>query len=115
MDLGPIGVWSFALRGGDRAQILETAAELEQLGYTAIWFPGGQREGMAEHIEAVLGATKRIAVATGIVSIWTNPAETVGAETAAIEAKYPGRYLLGLGVSHSMVVERSRLTYEKPL
>jgi len=115
MDLGSIGIWSFALRQGDRAAILEAAAELEELGYGAIWFPGGRREDLTEHLGALLAATKRIPLATGIVSIWTHPARDTAADTLAIQQQYPGRYMLGLGVSHSMVVERSGLTYEKPL
>ncbi len=115
MDLGSIGVWSFALRNGDRSTITEAAAELEGLGYGTIWFPGGARDGLADHIQAVLGATKRVIVATGIVSVWTHPAAAIAAEHAAITEAHPGRYLLGLGVSHASAVARSGLTYEKPL
>ena len=43
MNLGSFGVWSGALRNGARAAVLDAAAELEQLGYGTIWFPGGQR------------------------------------------------------------------------
>ena len=39
VDLNGIGVWSSALRYGDRAQADEAAAELESLGYTAVWVP----------------------------------------------------------------------------
>src|SRR5712691_5389100 len=74
MDLGTIGVWSGALRNGERGAILDAAAELEDLGYGTIWFPGGGHEGLADHIMAILGRTKRVIVATGIVSIWTHPA-----------------------------------------
>src|SRR5216684_2971521 len=115
MDLGTIGVWSGALRTGERGAILDAAAELEDLGYGAIWFPGGGHEGLADHIMAILGRTKRVVVATGIVSIWTHPAAEIAAEHHAITQAYPGRFLLGLGVSHRHVVDRAGLHYQRPL
>ena len=68
MELGPIGVWSGALRRGERQAVLEAAAELEGIGYGALWFPGAQREGLADHIQAILAATRKVVVATGIVT-----------------------------------------------
>ncbi len=115
MDLGSIGVWSGALRNGERGAVLDAAAELEDLGYGTIWFPGGQHEGLAEHISSILQRTRRVVVATGIVNIWTHPAAEIAAEHHAITQEHPGRFLLGLGVSHQTVVERSGLRYERPL
>jgi len=115
MDLGSIGVWSGQLRVGDRAAMLKAAAELEELGYGTIWFPGREHAGLAEHIMAPLGATQRVVVATGIVNIWTHPAAEIAAEHHAITRAYPGRFLLGLGISHRPAVEGAGLTYERPL
>src|ERR1700730_4981148 len=115
MDLGSIGVWSGTLRNGERAAVLDAAAELEHLGYGTIWFPGGQHEGLADHISSILQHTQHVVVATGIVNIWTHPASEIAAEHHAITQAYPGRFLLGLGVSHQPVVERSGLRYERPL
>ena len=42
MELSGTGVWSGALRYGDRGDINEAAAELEGLGYSAIWVPGAR-------------------------------------------------------------------------
>ena len=95
--------------------MVDAAAELEELGYSTIWFPGGQHEGLAELIQAILRGTRRAVVATGIVNIWTHAAADVAAEHYAISQAYPGRFLLGLGVSHQRVVEASGLTYERPL
>ncbi len=115
MDLGVFGVWSGALRNNERAAVLEATAELEELGYGTIWFPGGQHEGLAEHISSILQRTRRVVVATGIVSIWTHPAAEIAAEHHAITQAYPGRFLLGLGVSHRHVVDRAGLHYQRPL
>jgi probable F420-dependent oxidoreductase len=115
MDLGLFGVWSGLLRNGERGAMLAAAAELEALGYGTIWFPGGQHQGLAEHISSLLEHTRRVVVATGIVNIWTHPAAEIAAEHHAITQAYPGRFLLGLGVSHQRVVEASGLRYERPL
>ncbi len=82
MNLGSIGVWSALLRVGDRAAMLKAAAELEELGYGTIWFPGREHAGLAERTMALLGATQRMVVATGIVNIWTHPAAEIAAEQA---------------------------------
>jgi probable F420-dependent oxidoreductase len=115
MNLGSMGVWSGTLRRGERGAILEAVAELEELGYGTIWFPGGDHAGLADHIRAILGATRRVAVATGIVSVWTHPATETAAEHHTITEAYPDRLMLGLGISHQRSVEGAGLTYEKPL
>jgi probable F420-dependent oxidoreductase len=115
MKLGSIGVWSGALRNGERAAMRDAAAELEELGYATIWFPGGQHAGLAEHILSLLEATRRVIVATGIVSVWTHPAAEVAAEHHAITQAHPDRFLLGVGISHQRVVESAGLTYARPL
>jgi probable F420-dependent oxidoreductase len=115
MDLGSIGVWSGLLRRGDRREVVDAAAELEELGYRTIWFPGGQRAGLADHIQAMLEATRSAVVATGIVSIWIHPAGEIAAEHHAITQAHPGRFLLGIGISHQPSVEGAGLRYERPL
>lgn len=115
MELGRIGIWSAALRNAERDAAANAARELEELGYGAVWFPGGPREGSTEHITALLAATQRVAIAPGILSIWTHPAPDVTHDFFEWEQRFPGRYLLGIGISHSHVVERAGLTYARPM
>jgi len=115
MELGPIGVWSGALRRGERQAVLEAAAELEEMGYATLWFPGAQHDGLADHIQAMLAATRRVVVATGIVSVWTHSAREIAAEHHVITQAYPGRFLLGLVISHQHAVEGAGIVYQKPL
>jgi probable F420-dependent oxidoreductase len=114
MQLGSIGVWSGILRRDD-PETYAAATELEELGYTTLWFPGGPQAGLAEHIRKMLGATRSAVVATGIVSIWTHAAQATAEMHASLTQAYPGRFLLGIGISHPRVVESAGLTYEKPL
>jgi probable F420-dependent oxidoreductase len=114
-ELNRIGIWSFALRNAETSVAAEAAAELEQLGYGALWFPGGSPEGFAQHISGLLGSTRNVVIATGIVSVWTHDPKTISAQYQQFEDAAPGRFLLGIGISHPHVVERAGLTYQKPL
>jgi probable F420-dependent oxidoreductase len=94
VNLGPIGVFSVE---GDLTP--ETAAEVERLGYTAVWI-AGTREARLTIVERVLAATETLAVATGVVNIWHMEARAVADTYHRFEAAYPGRFLLGIGAGH---------------
>src|SRR5271165_3426513 len=116
MELGRTGVWSGALRFGDRGQALDAAQELEELGYGALWVPGGVGGDIFESVDALLGATTRVPVATGIVNLWMHTAEETAAAHAHLTAAHPDRFLLGLGVSHRPLVDaQSPGRYQAPL
>jgi alkanesulfonate monooxygenase SsuD/methylene tetrahydromethanopterin reductase-like flavin-dependent oxidoreductase (luciferase family) len=76
------------------------AAELEELGYSALWFLN--RPDSFELAADLLDATRRVGVVTGIVSIWERPAAQA---YQALTDAHPGRFLLGLGVSHAHLVD----------
>jgi len=115
MDLGRIGIWSAALRRSELSAVVEAVSELDELGFSTLWFPGGDRADFAERMLAMLGATRRAIIAPGIVSVWTHPASEIAAEHQAFKRAAPGRWLLGLGVSHAHAVQRSGLNYDKPI
>ena len=115
IDIGRIGIWSGQLRRGDTSRTPDAVAELESLGYGAVWMPGGAGSGFFPLAEACLRATSRIVVAAGILSVWTNTAEDVARARATLAADHPGRFLLGLGVSHPSAVERLGRRFEHPV
>lgn len=105
---GPVGRYGIWTRERGDA-LAETAAELEELGYGAIWLGGSSS---VEHAVPVIAATSSITVATGILSIWSYDAKEVAARVAELESAHPGRFLLGLGVSHAAFAgERYRRPY----
>jgi probable F420-dependent oxidoreductase len=112
MSTGAIGVWSPQLRDGDPRAVAEAAAELEEIGFGTIWAPGREHDDLEERLHLLLSSTQRITVATGIVSIWTHPAKATAALHARLSSEFPGRFLLGLGVSHAPAVGGK---YQKPL
>ncbi|AEM88396.1 LLM class F420-dependent oxidoreductase [Streptomyces violaceusniger] len=109
--LGKIGVWTAALKTDSlpSEQVSEVAAELDELGYGAIWLGGSPSPDQAG---VLLDATSRITIATGILSIWDHEAAYVAERHTALNAAHDGRFLLGLGVSHSALAgERYRRPY----
>ncbi|MEU6645958.1 LLM class F420-dependent oxidoreductase [Saccharomonospora sp. NPDC046836] len=104
VNLGKYGIWQRAGRLN-----AELARELEELGYGTIWI-GSSPPGDLRIVEDLLDATSTIAVATGIVNMWTDDAATVAASYHRIVAKYPDRFLLGVGIGHPEATQE----YQKP-
>ncbi|MCW2935211.1 MAG: class F420-dependent oxidoreductase, partial [Actinomycetia bacterium] len=106
MELGRYGVFvSGPVLTAERARILES------LGYGTVW-QGGSPPADLSTVEAILGATSTIKVATGIVNVWTAGAADVAGSYHRIEAAYPGRFLLGIGVGHPEVIAGYRSPYQ---
>ncbi len=115
-QLGPVGVWLTLLGLRSAAEERAAAAEIERLGYPALWF--GETPVNKEafvHAGILLGATSTITLATGIASIYArDPAATNAAANALGEA-HGGRFVLGLGVSHAPAVTQRGHDYGKPV
>jgi len=105
--LGTLGIWQFVPKATP-----ELAVEAERLGYGTVWI-GGSPDGSLEQAEALLDATERITVATGIVNMWKDDASTVAASYQRLEAKHPGRFLLGVGIGHREHTQEFRKPYDK--
>lgn len=106
MELGRYGVFG-------RAAVLtpERARMIESLGYGTVW-QGGSPPADLSHVAAILDATSTIKVATGIVNVWTADAAEVARSYHRIEAAYPGRFMLGIGVGHPEAHAAYRSPYQ---
>ncbi|NKZ15684.1 LLM class F420-dependent oxidoreductase [Mycolicibacterium septicum DSM 44393] len=104
-DLGRYGVWTFG------AVQPEQAVEIEKLGYGGLWVGGSPAADLA-FAEPILERTETLQLATGIVNIWTADANAVAESFHRIEAAYPGRFLLGIGVGHPEHTGEYRKPYE---
>jgi probable F420-dependent oxidoreductase len=111
MELGPLGIWWSGTWRTDGDGSAEVAAEMEDLGYRALWSSGGFEPGLAPRFERLLTATSHVAVASGIVSIWAVSADEVSVAVADLDIRFPGRFVLGLGASHAAVVTDYRRPY----
>jgi probable F420-dependent oxidoreductase len=109
MELGRIGVWrSYASigEGNERG----TAQQAEGLGFGALWLGGAPQ---LLELRPFLEATERIVVVTGILNVWQSEPAQVSRDFAELDASFPGRLLLGLGIGHKEAT--ALYTYEKPL
>lgn len=111
VNLGPVGVWWSGSWDVPAAPGLDVAAELESLGYGAIWSTGGFKAGLSSRFGRLLSSTSRMVVASGVVNIWKGAPAEICAAAGELDETNPGRFLLGLGVSHAPVVAE----YRRPL
>jgi probable F420-dependent oxidoreductase len=105
-SLGRFGVWRPFNGFGP-----EDARELEQLGYGALWLGGSPPADLAA-VEPLLEVTETITVATSIVNIWASPAKEAADSFHRIEARFPGRFLLGIGAGHPEHTGEYRKPYD---
>jgi probable F420-dependent oxidoreductase len=116
MDLSGVGIWSHQLRYGDKGRSADAAAELDELGYTALWIPDVGQTPVLDSVDHLLSATKDIVVATGILNLWMNEPADVATSYASLTAAHGDRFLMGIGVSHAPLIDSTEPgRYRKPL
>lgn len=117
VELGRVGLWSGALADVPLDRLGEVAREIEELGYGTLWWgeAPGARETLIQAL-LLLQQTERMAIATGIANLYLRDASAARAGAATIAALHPGRFVLGIGVSHAPLVEGMMgKDYGKPL
>lgn len=115
MNLSGVGLWSSQLRYGNPEEAAEAAAELDGLGYTALWIPdvGGP---VLDSVDNLLSATEKTTIATGILNLWMHEPAEVAARYAALTEAHGERFLLGIGCSHAPLIDSQEPgRYRKPL
>jgi len=113
--LGQAGIWMGPPSATGLAP--EAAAQaIERAGFGSVWVGGGNRgaEDFAV-LRALLRGSERLVVAPGIANVWAWQPAAIRAEAERLAADFPGRFILGLGVSHAPLVEQLGQVYEKPL
>jgi probable F420-dependent oxidoreductase len=110
--LGPIGIWSGELRFGNTAETAKALAELDELGFGAIWIPGGVGGDILDAVDRCLAATRRATIATGIINVWKHEPAEIGRWWRRLSDDHKARTMLGIGVSHGPLIGAD---YQKPL
>jgi len=115
MDLGRVGLWHFLdIFPATTAQA--AAREIERLGFRTLWIPEALGREAFTHAGLLLAGTERLIVATGIANVWARDAMAMAAAQKTLAEAYPGRFLLGMGVSHAPLVAGMRgHDYARPL
>jgi probable F420-dependent oxidoreductase len=93
MDVRRFSLWR---RSPDMEPYLAPA--VEEAGFSRLWI--GASPGSLESAEEALRTTTTLRVASGIVNVWRDDADTVAASFHRLEERYPGRFLLGIGTGH---------------
>ncbi len=107
MQIGQFGVWtSYRAIGEENAGA--AARLVEELGFGTLWLGGSPQ---LPALRPLLDATERLVLATGIVNVWASDPEQVARDFAELQARFPGRVLLGVGIGHPEATSQ----YTKPM
>ncbi len=119
MSLPPlkkIGIWTGAFEQQPASVVKDAVAELENLGYGAVWYMEAFGRESLTQAGLLLSAASHIVVATGITNIYGRDPITMAAAQKTLSEAYPERFVLGLGVSHVPLVQQLRgHEYQKPV
>jgi F420-dependent oxidoreductase-like protein len=98
------------------AQLAADAAAAERDGFTSLWVPQIPGDFDAFVAITLMGqATGRIELGTAVVPIQTRHPIAMAQEVASVQAVCEGRFSIGLGVSHSWVIQdQLGLSFEGP-
>jgi len=114
MELQRKGVFLFS-EGLPAAALAAAVQRIERLGYGAVWFPEAVGREPFAKASFVLSNSERLVAATGIVNIYGRDPMVCAMAQQTLNEQSGGRFLLGLGVSHSLLVEMRGHAYGKPL
>lgn len=115
VDIGRVGIWYGGVDALPTPEARRAAQLVEELGYGALWVAEAVGRDPFVSSAILLSATERLVVATGIANIYARDPMTMAAGQKTLAEAFPGRFLLGLGVSHAHLVSHLRKhDYSKP-
>jgi probable F420-dependent oxidoreductase len=114
--LGAVGVFSAHFMGAPVDSEPAAARELEELGYRSLWCGEilGSKDAFS-HASVILASTSTLVYGTGIANVWSRHAATMEGGAATVGAAWPGRFVLGVGVSHAALIDPSGQQWNRPL
>ncbi len=115
VDIGRFGIWTSALDRQRATIVRQAVAEIERLGFGALWVGEAARREVFANASLLLSATQQLVVASGIANIWARDAMAMAAGQRTLSEAWDSRFLLGLGVSHDRLVDPRGHRYERPL
>ncbi len=114
-DLGGIGLWGGFLDLMPPRAACEMVAQIATLGYSAVWLP--EWSGVDPFIRAslYLASSETIAVGIGVANIHGRDPSAMYAAASTLEEAFPGRVIVGMGVSHRPAVEERGHEFTSPI
>jgi probable F420-dependent oxidoreductase len=114
--LGRVGVWTFAFDGLPAADVRQAVAEIEDLGYPALWVPeGGSSREIFAHLSLLLAATGAMTVCSGIANVTARHPEAMAGGARTLADAYGERAVVGIGIGHRYTAGRRRQEWEDPV
>lgn len=115
IDPGRVAIWQSSLSMQPAAVQREAARAIERAGFRMLWY--GESTGREAFGQAAiyLGATERLILGSGIANIWARDAAAMANGGRTLSEAWPGRFVLGIGVSHAPMVDARGHHYERPL
>ena len=106
-QIGGLGVWSF-IDNLSAAKAAAFAQRLEGWGYSALWVPEAVGRDPFAIIAWLAAHTRTLVLATGIANIYARDPMTMNSIRKTLAEMAPGRFVMGLGVSHAHLVHKVR-------
>src|ERR1044072_30900 len=98
-QLRRVGLWTSKLDLQPADQLRSILTELEALGWGALWsWEVFGREALT-NAGLLLCTSQQLVIGTGIANIWARDPVAMAAAGRTLAEAYPGRFVLGLGVS----------------
>ena len=102
-EIGRLGVWTW-LDGMSAEDAAAFAQRVEEWGYSALWIPEAVGREPFSFIGYLAAQTSKLVLATGIANIYARDPMTTNAIRQTLGELAPGRFVMGLGVSHGHLV-----------
>jgi probable F420-dependent oxidoreductase len=114
IDPGRIGLFAGPLNGQPASAQREFVREMERLGYGTLWYGESVAREAFGQGAIYLAATERLVIASGIANIWARDAAAMANGGRTLAEAWPGRFILGIGVSHAPSVRMRGHEYSRP-
>jgi probable F420-dependent oxidoreductase len=115
VDIGRVGIWYGGIDALPTPEARRAAQLVEELGFGALWVAEAVGRDPFVSSAVLLAATEKLPLATGIANIYARDPMTMAAGQKTLAEAFPGRFLLGIGVSHGHLVAGVRKhDYSKP-
>ncbi len=102
-EIGELGVWTW-LDNQPASEAAAFAQQLERWGYSALWIPEAVGRDPFTVAAYLAAHSEKVVLATGIANIYARDPMTMRAAQLTLGEMAPGRFVLGLGVSHANLV-----------
>jgi probable F420-dependent oxidoreductase len=114
--LGRVGVWTFAFDAVPAETVRGAAAEIDDMGYPALWVPeGGRSREIFAHLSLLLSATERITVCSGIANATARHPEAMAGGARTLADAFGDRVVLGIGIGHQYTAGRRGQEWTDPV